>query len=244
MYNDKIVNTVIFAGGTGQRMEGSSIPKQFLQVGGKPILAHTIEAFQSHELVDKIVVVCYEPCIPECEGIISRFRFEKVIDVVPGGESGQDSIFNGLSALEAAGAQSDEIVLIHDGVRPLIDAQTIAECIESVAAKGCTAVTTPATETTVVIENGEVEQIIDRSKCQLARAPQGFIFGELLAAHKKAIATGEHNWIDSVSLMASCGYRIHTVLGPVENIKITHPRDFYSFKAFLDMKESMQLWER
>lgn len=239
------VFAVIFAGGTGSRMHGAQIPKQFLRLGGKPIIAHTLQHFQDHPLVDGIVVACVEPWIPELEQIVINYRFDKVMTIVPGGGTGQDSRLKGLAAL--AGLECppapDDVVLVHDGVRPLIDAETISRCIDSVVQRGCTVVTAPATETIIVSRNQEVESVVDRSSCQLARAPQGFRFGEVLSIYTKAPGDGILDSIDSISLMASYGYRIYTVEGPEENIKITTPRDFFAFKSFVDMGEVAQIWE-
>ena len=114
---------VIFAGGSGARM-GSGIPKQFIEVDGKPIIIHTLEIFDEHQLIDDIYIACREDYIPKLEKLIRRFVINKVARIVPGGETGQDSIYNGLkAAYEDAGG--DNIVLIHDGVRPCISAELI-----------------------------------------------------------------------------------------------------------------------
>ena len=226
-------------------MKGAQIPKQFLQLGGKPIIAHTLQHFQDVQEISAIVVACYEPYISELEGVVKRNSLSKVKAIVPGGPTGQDSICNGLVALRGIDEPptDEDIVLIHDGVRPLIDGKAISDCIVSVAENGCTAVTAPVTETVVIIEDGSVQGVVERSKCQLARAPQGFLFGELMGAHAKARSENFHDAIDSVSLMARYGYRIYAVPGPEENIKITTPRDFFAFKSFVDMKEVAQIWD-
>lgn len=233
---------VIFAGGTGSRMHGAQRPKQFLELGGRPIIAHTLQRFQDHPLVDGIAVACLERWIPELESVVARYGLDKVARVVPGGATGQDSIFNGLDALRGIAVLGD-VVLIHDGVRPLVDEAAITRCIGSVLERGCTAVTARATETVVVGRDGVVDSIVDRSECLLARAPQGFRYGELLAAHERARVEGIHDSIDSISLMARYGHRIYSVEGPEENIKITTPRDFFAFKSFVDMEEVAQIWQ-
>lgn len=245
MRRDNKVFVVIFAGGVGSRMKGAQRPKQFLVLGGKPIIAHTIQHFQNHPRVSSIAVACVESWIPEMSKVVSEFRFDKVTAIVSGGETGQDSIFNGLRALGALEypPASDDVVLIHDGVRPLIDSATIDCCVESVEKRGPTAVTAPATETVVVGDGAEVERILERSRCRLARAPQGFCYGELLGVHERARAEGFHDAVDSVSLMARYGCRVFAVDGPEENIKITTPRDFFAFKSFVDMGEVAQIWE-
>jgi 2-C-methyl-D-erythritol 4-phosphate cytidylyltransferase len=243
--NGKITYALIFAGGVGSRMKGAKLPKQFLTLGGEPIIAHTIDKFERHPHIDGIVVVCVESWISELNAIIRKNQYSKVVDVVPGGSTGQESIFNGLEAIHRLDTHDDSqiAVLVHDGVRPLINEETIAACIESVWKNGCTATTAPSVETVINEDNGYITEVLDRSHCKLARAPQGFILSDLYQAHCKAQADGLENFVDSISLMSHYGYRIHTVDGPIENIKITTPRDFFTFKAFVDMQEVAQIWE-
>lgn len=234
---------VIFAGGVGARMEGATIPKQFLELGGKPIIAYTIDHFNAHSQVDEIVVVCIEEWIDYLEGIIERYRFDKVKAVVPGGATGQESIFKGLAAIkEKLDPKATSVVLIHDGVRPLIDHETISACIDSVKTSGCTATVSPSSETVLETEDDGALNVMDRSKCKLARAPQGFIFDDLYEAHLKMQEQGLDNFIDSVSLMAYFGYPIAMVEGPIDNIKITTKKDYFAFKGYMDYKELGQLW--
>lgn len=124
---------LIFAGGTGQRMNTKTRPKQFLELYGKPIILYTIEAFENHPAIDGIVVVCLKDWIPFLKKKIAHYDIAKVIDVVPGGVTGQESIRNGLAALGAAVGR-DHAVFVHDGVRPLVSDETITRCAESVAA--------------------------------------------------------------------------------------------------------------
>ena len=245
MTNTKTFSNIalIFAGGTGARMQGAKLPKQFLELGNKPIIAHTINHFQNHPLIDAICVVCVKDWIDYFEHIVKENKFDKVFTTVPGGETGQQSIYNGLRAIENdARFNSDTVVLVHDGVRPLINEKVITKCIESVRTRGCTATTAPSVETVIEEKCGRVNQVLDRSVCKLARAPQSFFFTELLNAHKKAIKEGLDDFIDSVSLMSHYKHTIFTVEGPVENIKITTPADFFVFKGYSDMKEYEQLW--
>lgn len=236
---------VIFAGGVGSRMRGAKTPKQFLELGGKPIIAHTLDHFERHPSVDAVIVVCVEFGIPRMRTIVEHEHYEKIVSIVPGGETGQDSIYNGLCELERLNITGDDsIVLVHDGVRPLIDEDTITRCINSVRSNGCTAVTAPASETIIEERDGRVERVVDRAHCKLARAPQGFIFKDLLEVQKQAQGKNRHDYIDSISLMADYGYEIHTVDGPADNIKITTQRDFFAYKGFMDYKEMGQLWQR
>ncbi len=240
---DKAV-VVIFAGGTGSRMQGSTVPKQFLELGGKPIIAHTIDHFEAHPEIDAIVVACIEEKISLLEDIVKKCGYSKVVSIVPGGKTGQESIFNGLLEFDRLGIPDEKtVVLVHDGVRPLIEAKTISDCISSVRLKGCTATVAPAVETVIEERDGCVERVINRSCCKLARAPQGFVFQELFDAHKRAIGEGKTDFIDSISLMSHYGHEIHTVEGPADNIKITTRRDFFAFKGYMDYKEMEQLWK-
>ncbi len=116
---------VIFAGGTGQRMNTESLPKQFLKVHGKEIIVHTIEHFQYCEDIDGIVVVCISSFIDFMKELKEKYKLNKILKIVPGGDCGQSSIFNGLSAIKEFSHSDNDIVLIHDGVRPLIDKATI-----------------------------------------------------------------------------------------------------------------------
>ena len=233
---------VIFAGGIGRRMSPKALPKQFLKLHGKEIIIHTLEHFQKHEEIEGIVVACVEDWIPFLQKLLKEYRMDKVAAVVPGGASGQESIYHGLKkAAELFGLEAQ--VLIHDGVRPLIDARTITDCLQSIRENGSAITVAPVTETIIrVNDEGRVEQVIDRSDCLLARAPQGFVLGEILKAHERAIREGRNDFIDSASIMQWNGQKLFTVEGPVENIKITTPMDYFTFKALAEEKENSQLY--
>ena len=232
---------VIFAGGTGQRMNTRTRPKQFLEVHSKPIIIYTLEVFENSPKIDGIVITCLESWIDYCRELVHRYGIRKVIDIVPGGETGQLSICRGVErAAEKFG--EDSIILVHDGVRPLIDQETISSAIECVKKNGSAITVAPAVETiTVRTDSEEVGEIIDRSRCCLAKAPQCFYLGELLSAHRKAKQEGRVDFIDSASLMRYYGHTLYTVQGKPENIKITTPSDFYIFRAILDAQENQQV---
>jgi len=233
---------LIFAGGTGQRMNTRSTPKQFLQLHNKPIIVYTIEQFNDHPDVDGIVIACLESHIDHMEDLKKQFRLNKIKRIVPGGSTGQGSIYNGLKAIEAD-YPSDTTVMVHDGVRPLVDQETISACIECVKHYGNAVTVVPATETVVADCKGNmVGEIMNRSRCQLARAPQCFRLDQLLECHEKALAEGKSDFIDSASLMQYYGHDVYTVVGKMENIKITTPMDFYIFRALLDARENSQIF--
>ncbi len=233
---------VIFAGGTGQRMNVKTKPKQFLELHGKPILIYTLELFQQAPSIDGIILVMLEKWIPYSEELIDKYRISKVKAVVPGGKTGQESIFNGIKKAYSL-FPKNSVVLIHDGVRPLVDVETIEKCIKYTKKVGNTITVSPAIETIALLdENGEVGKILPRSECQLAKAPQCFMLNDIYDAHMKAIEEGKLDFIDSASLMQFYGHKLHTVQGPVENIKITTPSDFYVFRAIVDARENSQIF--
>ena len=233
---------VIFAGGAGKRMNTRAMPKLFLEMHGKPVLIYSLEQFENHPQIREIVLVCIASWIDHARKLLRDYYIQKVIDIVPGGETGQASIFAGLSSARQRSKSNNDVVLVHDGVRPLIDAETITACLDSVKIHGNAVTTTPAIETIFVQEDtGEVAQIFNRSRCAMARAPQCFYLTDLYEMHLRAQAEGRYDFIDSAMMMQHYGAELHTVTGPVENIKITTPTDFYLFRALLDAKENMQI---
>ncbi|MDW7670542.1 MAG: IspD/TarI family cytidylyltransferase [Bacillota bacterium] len=234
---------VIFAGGVGARMNSKDAkPKQFLMVHGKPIIVHTIEIFERSPEVDAVVVVCIESWISYMEELLHTYQLTKVSKIVPGGETGQASIFHGLEAAEILLGGDNGIVLIHDGVRPFINQQIIADNIESVRHHGSAITCSRATETFVITdEKGEVVSIPSRDHSRIAKAPQSFYLKDILAVHRQALADGVTNAIDSCTLMNQYGKKLAVVMGPVENIKITTPEDFMMARALLDAIENQQI---
>ena len=233
---------IIFAGGTGQRMNSRTIPKQFLELHGKPILVYTLEQFQKHRQIDGIIVVCLEEWIDHCKSLVEHYCLTKVTAITPGGETGQLSIYHGLrKAAELYPKRS--VVLIHDGVRPLIDSETISRVIACVQAHGTAITVMPVVETVIMEgEDGVIKSVVDRCLCRTAKAPQGFYLEDILAAHEKALEEGQTDLVDSATLMWRYGYTLHTVEGKRENIKITTPMDFYIFRALTDAQENLQVF--
>lgn len=233
---------VIFAGGAGKRMNTRAKPKQFLKMHGKPVIIYTLQHFQEHREIDKIVLVCIESWIDYARKLAKKFDIGKLVDIVPGGNTGQESIFHGLQKANGLSCDSKDIVLIHDGVRPLINGELISNCIESVKKYGNAITITPAIETVIVHgEGARVENIFNRSCCAMARAPQCFYLKDIYTAHIQAKQEGKLDFIDSATMMQHYGAELHTVEGPIENIKITTPTDFYLFRALLDAQENMQI---
>ena len=161
-----------------------------------------------------------------------------------GGDTGQHSIRNGLYTLwNDPTVEKDGLVLIHDGVRPLINGETISRCIACAQENGNAITVTAATETVInVTPDDKVAAILDRSACKLARAPQTFRLRDIVGAHQKAETEHLENMIDSAMLMSHYGFTLHTVDGPAENIKITTPPDYYIFRAIYEAQENSQIW--
>jgi 2-C-methyl-D-erythritol 4-phosphate cytidylyltransferase len=238
-----MITAVIFAGGVGKRMHSKDIPKQFLKLHDKPIIIHTLEIFEESPEIDSIVISCVRDYIGYLNSLILKYNLKKVQKIVPGGKTGQESIFNGLKAAEEIGDRNKDIVLIHDGVRPLINEKTISNNVDSVKKHGSAITSVKAKETIIVVNKDEaIESVNNRAQSRLARAPQSFYLKDILNAHERAIKEKRNDFIDSCSIMTFYGKKLYLIDGPQENIKITTPDDFYTMRALLDAKENAQIY--
>ena len=161
---------------------------------------------------------------------------------MPGGSTGQESIYNGLIAAQEFSRGDDDVVLIHDGVRPLITEQTITDNIEKVKTEGSCVTCIPATETFIVTNDMGGLEIPSRKHSLIARAPQSFFLRDILNIHEIARKEGHNDFIDSCTMMNHYGYQMHTAIGPMENIKITTPTDFFVFRAIITARENQQIF--
>lgn len=233
---------LIFAGGVGTRMNTKAKPKQFLELHGKPIIVYTLELFQTHPEIDGIVIVMVAEWVDVMKELLARYQLTKVVEVVEGGETGQLSIFNGLKAAEKH-FRADSTVLIHDGVRPLIDHDIITANIKQVQRSGNAITTSPTIETFVVVDDDMVVQEVPaRKHSRLAKAPQSFVLSKIISIHRNALQDGITNSIDSCTLMSQYGHQVTLVEGPVENIKITTPTDYFMFRAIIESRENSQIF--
>ena len=239
-----VVSALIFAGGSGSRMKTTTKPKQFLELHDKPIIIHTIEHFENHPQIDQIVIVCIDGWHDYLRNLLEKFHIKKVVCIVSGGNTGQMSIFNGLEALKQfIQPAADDIVLIHDGVRPLIDEEIITKNILSVRQNGNAITAKPVIETVVQVdEQDKITNVVERSTCQTAAAPQSFYFNDIFEYHLKAQSEGLFDMTDSSTLMGYYGKELYTVMGGSENIKITTPSDFYIFRAIYEARENSQIF--
>lgn len=235
---------VIFAGGVGKRMNAKSRPKQFLELNGKPLIIYTLEIFDSHSQIDGIVVSCIESWIPFLRKSVKQFGLSKIAGIVAGGATGQESIYNGLCEAEryAANNIDDTVVLIHDGVRPLINEQTITDNINTARRYSNCITCVPATETFIVKHHDGQLTIPQRHESFIARAPQTFMLPDILTAHRRAIAEGKNDFIDSCTMMSHYGHHLSLTTGPTDNIKITTPSDFFMFRAITEAQENRRIF--
>lgn len=236
-----MITALIFAGGTGRRMNSRSKPKQFLEMHGKPIIIYTLEHFEYHEQIDNIVVVCLKQWIEELKGLLKRFGISKVKKIVPGGATGHDSIYCGLASMKGF-CREEDIVLIHDGVRPLITEKLITENIESVKKYG-SAITSEMTKESVVRsrDGEEICDVLPRDQIYVAKAPQSFYYGKILHLYEMA-QKDDIKSIDSSHLCSMYQEPMHLLLGTKNNMKITEPADFYIYRALYEALESQQVY--
>lgn len=232
---------LIFAGGTGQRMNSRSKPKQFLQLHGKPILIHTLEYFEEHEEIDAVCVVCLADWKKELQTELDKYDIKKVRWITHGGATGHESIYNGLMAMEKDCGPND-IVLIHDGVRPLISEELITANIENVKKYGNAITVEKASESVICVNReGKIESVPNRAAMRTAKAPQGFYYKDIREAHEIAKKEGFKS-IDSCHLMNHYGYTLYTVDSTPYNIKIAQPADYYVFRALYEARENSQIF--
>lgn len=237
-----MITTLIFAGGTGTRMNSRTKPKQFLEMHGKPIIIYTLEHFEYHEEIDNIVVVCLKDWIEELKGLIKRYGITKVVKIVPGGDTGHDSIYNGLCAMRDMTPSDDHIVLIHDGVRPLINADLITKNIQAVREYG-NAITVEAVRESIVHSSDgiNIQEMPKRDEMYVAKAPQTFYYKDIALLYERA-AADNHKSIDSSHLCSMYNVPMHMVKSTKNNIKITEPADYYIYRALYEALESQQIF--
>lgn len=231
---------VIFAGGIGSRMNARALPKQFLEVHGKPIIIHTLEKFEEHPEIDSIAIAILPQYREHLRKLIKRYELQKIRWIVDGGDTGQSSRHRALQAV-AAQCPDDSVVLIHDGVRPLINAALISDNIASVHEHGSAITCTKFNETVVSSASGAIDDVIPRQHIYAAQAPQSFRLRQILDLYDRAVADGEHDSIDSCTLMHHYGQEIYRVDGPRSNIKITTAEDFYVCRVFFEIVENQQI---
>ncbi len=233
---------IIFAGGVGKRMGSDGVPKQFLRVNGAPIIVHTLRVFQNHDDIDKIYIAMVESHIAKMQRLVKLYDLTKVCAIVPGGETGQDSIYKVLTKA-AEENPGDSIALIHDGVRPILTDRVIRNNIEGVSKFGSAITCIPSTETIVVSHDGITPvNIPPRKDLYKAQAPQSFYLQDIIAAHNQVRNTpeGYDDLVDSCSIYFKLNKPLHFVEGNFGNLKVTTPNDVYVIEGLLKYLDAVQ----
>ena len=226
---------VIIAGGSGHRM-GQDIPKQFINVCDKPILIYTLEGFQNHPLIDEIHVVCIDGWHNVLKAYAKQYGITKLTKIVSGGATGQESIRNGVYSFEGV-ANSDDVIIIHDGVRPVINNDVVADVIDKAQKYGNGVTSTPYNEQ--IFRNNEDElssnSYIPRETLRRVATPQAYNFGILDKAYHEAFEKqiGIYGSSYTNTMMVDLGYTLHFALGSNMNIKLTTRDDLDIFKSYL-----------
>ncbi|GBG97262.1 IspD/TarI family cytidylyltransferase [Lactococcus termiticola] len=226
---------LLTAAGTGNRMQQQT-PKQFMHVNDKPLIIYSMEAFQKVPEIDVIAVVCLEGWEAILQAYAEQFGITKLKHIFPGAESGQASIRSGLKGLEAF-YPKDSLILVHDGVRPLVSQDIILDNIVVAEKYGNAIASIPTIEAMLYSEDTQAsERYFDREFLQRTQTPHAFRLGELLEMHDMAEEKGIENSVASCTLAIDLGKTVHFSLGSEKNFKITHQDDIDIFKALLMLK--------
>ncbi len=228
---------MLIAGGSGNRMH-QDIPKQFLTVNERPVIVYTLEAFEKHPEIDAIAVVCIEGWEHVLKAYARQFNISKLQHVVPGGKNGMESIRNGVFELEKHYGP-DDLVLIHDAIRPMVSAEIISDNIRVAREFGNAVTAIPCAEAMIQTEDGIVStNSFPREKLKRTQTPQAFRLGEICALHRRAMAAGVTNSVASCTLMIEMGEQVFFSAGSEKNIKLTTVEDIDIFKALLSSNRS------
>lgn len=228
---------VIIASGTGQRM-GNSIPKQFIHVNNKPIIIYTLEAFEKHPNIDAIEVVCLDGWHEILKAYAKQYKITKLKWIISGGRTGQESIRNGVFNLEKI-CSEDDMIIIHDGIRPLVDENVLSDVIVKCNQYGNGVTSLPYNEQIFIKEDENVtREYIPREQLKRVQTPQAYKFGKLLWAYKKAFE--ENIGISGSSytntMMVDLGEKLYFAIGSEKNIKLTTKEDLEIFEGLLKLK--------
>ena len=227
---------LIPAGGKSERFK-QDIPKQFLHIENKPVIIYTLEAFQQHPSIDKILVVCLEGWSEILFAYAKQYRIDKLLWVVPGGVTGYDSIYNGITELSKH-CNNDDTILIHDANRPMISQDIISDCLAVYMKCGSAVPVIPCTEVVFKSFDGETgDEEISRDLLKRLQTPQIFSLKKLLWAYEEAKKRNINNQITPCSLMKALGETIHFSKGSEKNIRLTTVEDIDVFRALLNLSE-------
>lgn len=228
---------LIIAGGVGARM-GQDIPKQFISVYDKPVIVYTMEAFQQHPLIDGIEVVCLDDWKGALLAYSKQFGIAKLENIVSGGKNGQDSIRNGLFDIAIRHCDSDDIVLIHDAIRPMVSKEIISENIRVCRQNGNAITVVPCTAAMLKTYDAlSTTEQVPRDNLKITQTPQAFFINDIVKAHKEALEKGITNSVASCTMYIELGRKLYMSSGSEKNLKLTTTEDIEIFKALLNAKK-------
>ena len=229
---------LVIAGGVGTRM-GQDIPKQFINVYDKPVIIYTLEAFQRHPQIDEIEVVCLDGWHDVLWAYAKQFGIEKLENIVNGGKNGQDSIRNGLYDLATRHKDDDDIVLIHDAIRPMVSQDIITDNIRVCRQDGNAITVVPCTAAMLkTYDSHSTTEQVPRDNLKTTQTPQAFFLKDICAAHKEALSKGITNSVASCTMYIELGRKLYMSKGSQKNIKLTTTEDIEIFKALLNAKKA------
>jgi len=232
---------LILAGGVGQRMRRTGMPKQFLEVFGKPIIIYTLQKFEYCEDIDEVIIACHSSWQEYMESMIQRYGLKKIKAVISGGKDRQDSVLNGIKYIEKSDTKDDDVVVIHDGVRPLIQESILSENVRVAKKHGSAMTVRPVIESVVITNNDEArfEDFKKRDNTYSLTAPQSFQLHVLTKAYDDIKGKDTPMpLLDSALVFTYLGNDIHIIKENNNNIKVTTPEDYYILKAMLELEEN------
>ena len=228
---------LIIAAGIGARMQ-QDIPKQFINVNDKPVIVYTLEAFQNHPNIDAIEVVCLEGWHDILWAYAKQFNITKLESVVNGGPNGQDSIRNGIEDISTRHCEEDDIVLVHDAIRPMVSAEVISDNIRVCRLYGNATTVVPCNTAMLKSEDDIVSETqLIRNTVKMTQTPQSFFIKDLLKAHKEAVEKGITSSVASCTMYIELGKKVFLSTGSEKNLKLTTTDDIEIFKALLATKK-------
>ena len=223
---------IILASGTGSRCQ-NNIPKQFIKIGNRTILEHTIDIFEKNQEIDDIIVVIAPEYKSLAEKILRENNYKKITKLLNGGETRKESSYIGIHSIE----DNDANVLIHDCARPFITQKIILDCIDSLKKYDAAVVAIPSTDTILEVENNIIKNVPKRVNLKLAQTPQCFKLSLIKRAHE--LAKGNQDFTDDCGLVIKYNLAdIHIIEGSTENIKITYPNDIYLAERILELRKN------
>lgn len=230
---------LIIAGGVGARM-GQDIPKQFINVYDKPVIVYTLEAFQKHPSIDAIEVVCLDGWHDVLWAYAKQFGIAKLENIVSGGKNGQDSIRNGLYDIASRHNGSDDIVLVHDAIRPMVSNDIISDNIRVCRQYGNAITVVSCTAAMLkTFDSLSTEEQVPRDNLKITQTPQAFFLQDIIAAHKEALKKGITNSVASCTMYIELGRKLYMSAGSEKNLKLTTAEDIEIFKALLNAKKDV-----